>query len=153
MMVTAAQIHDPSTARRPSLLWLIVALCGVRGIWGLWGFFVLMRYITQGAYAGSNLFFLYTGEAILWIILAIGLWRLSNLARLGTIILSVFAVAWSSYHFLSMMMHQAAHRYNTSLFAIFLVIDFANIAYLSQSSVKAQFGVSDAPAASLPAAS
>ena len=136
--MTAAS-EAPGKSKLPIGLTVIIVCCFLRAALSLWTIAQAVRYITMGA---STLYgYLITSgvQALAWTFLGIGLLRLAARARLAAMIFCGMILVWSSYLVLTAMFHRTLQHWNIPLFAFNIVTDFAIIAYLAQSRVKALF--------------
>ncbi|MBZ5722272.1 MAG: hypothetical protein LAO03_18020 [Acidobacteriia bacterium] len=131
---------EPSAVSKlPLGLVLIIVCCFVRALLSLWFVGQMVRYLTAGSIGIYQYMFTSLVEAVVWVVLGVGLRRLAARARVAAMVFCGIILAWSSYLFLSAMLHQTIQHWNFPLFAFNVVTDFAIIAYLAQGSVKVLF--------------
>jgi hypothetical protein len=94
------------TAKWPTALLVVIALCLLRGLVGLWHISTLFRHFLQGRYPAFGMFCVYFTETLLFLICGLWLLRRSPAARLATISLCGFGIFGSSYSFLSQQFHR-----------------------------------------------
>ena len=136
-MTNATESNAPT--KLPPGLMLTVACCFLRGLMSLWFVGQMFRYLSGGTFGIYQYMFISLAEAVIWILLGIGLRRLMPRARVAAMIFCGIILAWSSYLFLSALLHRTIEHWNFPLFAFNVLTDFAIIAYLAQSSVKKLF--------------
>ena len=136
-MTTASEA--PGKSKLPIGLMVIIVCCFLRAVLSLWTIATMVRYIAMGASTLYGYLFASGIQAVVWTFLGVGLLRLAARTRLAAMIFCGIILAWSSYLVLSAMLHQSMQHWNIPLFAFNIITDFAIIAYLAQSRVKALF--------------
>lgn len=134
-----AAVEASAKSKLPIGLILVVVCCFLRAALSLWTIAQMVRYITMGASTLYGYLFASSVQAVAWTFLGIGLLRLAVRARLAAMIFCGIILAWSSYLVLTAMLHQTMQHWNIPLFAFNIITNFAIIAYLAQSRVKALF--------------
>jgi hypothetical protein len=140
------------TAKWPTALVVVIALCLLRGLVGLWHIATLFRYFLQGRYPAFGMFYVYLTETVLFLIFGLWLLRRSPAARLATISLCGFGIFWSSYSFLSQHFHRMITTTTMVYFFVYLASDLVTIACLSLPSIKTVLEVEPRTSATLPPA-
>jgi hypothetical protein len=136
-MTTASEASARS--KLPTGLMIVIACCFLRAAVSLSTIAQMIRYIITGATMVYAYLFASLVQVVVWTFLGIGLLRLAARARIAAIIICGIILAWSSYLALSAMLHQTIQHWNVPLFVFNIITDFAIIAYLAQSRVKALF--------------
>src|SRR5437867_2403518 len=88
-------------ANLPPPLLVIIACCFLRAVISFWFVTKMFGYISRGAVGTYPYLFILLAEAVVWILLGIGLRRLRPHARVAAMIFCGAILLWSSYLFLS----------------------------------------------------